>query len=96
MPEFKINFKFNLISMLCRMSKINVDVYNKNFNAHKLNQSLELSKDLSRKSSVDKYIIELISFLNNSENYFTTSSCSGRFIAFAQVIIFDDEFENWL
>lgn len=61
-----------------------IDVYEKNFDKHKKEQSLEHCVDLSRKSSVDVYIRELISYLNNCENYFTTSSCSGRFIAFSR------------
>ncbi|CAH1799728.1 unnamed protein product [Owenia fusiformis] len=34
--------------------------------------------DLSRKGSIDAPIVELIEKINSSENYFTTSSCSGR------------------
>jgi tRNA wybutosine-synthesizing protein 3 len=64
--------------------KMKLDVYEKNFDRHRLEQSLEHCIDLSRKSSVDAYIRELISLLNNLENYFTTSSCSGRFIAFSR------------
>jgi tRNA(Phe) wybutosine-synthesizing methylase Tyw3 len=54
----------------------NDSIYNKNFKIHKLKQINEF-KDLSRKSSVDEYIQELIDYINQTENYFTTSSCSG-------------------
>jgi hypothetical protein len=54
----------------------NDSIYNKNFKIHKLKQINEF-KDLSRKSSVDEYILELIDYINQTENYFTTSSCSG-------------------
>ena len=38
--------------------------------------------DLSRKGSVDSSIVELVEFINKQNNYFTTSSCSGRIILF--------------
>ena len=53
-------------------------LYDKNFKLHKLKQINEF-KDLSRKSSVDEYIKDLIDYINQTENYFTTSSCSGLF-----------------
>ncbi len=34
--------------------------------------------DKSKKSSVDKYIVNLIDKINKLDDYFTTSSCSGR------------------
>ncbi|XP_048844656.1 tRNA wybutosine-synthesizing protein 3 homolog [Brienomyrus brachyistius] len=34
--------------------------------------------DLSKKGSVDEDISDVVAFINDSENYFTTSSCSGR------------------
>ena len=34
--------------------------------------------DNSRKGSVDSRIIELVDFINQLEDFFTTSSCSGR------------------
>ncbi len=37
-------------------------------------------KDKSKKGSIDKPIIELINFLNGLNNYYTTSSCSGRIL----------------
>ncbi|XP_063076157.1 tRNA wybutosine-synthesizing protein 3 homolog [Engraulis encrasicolus] len=44
-------------------------------------KSLHLSRvDLSRKGSIDDDIYPVVSLLNNSPNYFTTSSCSGRVI----------------
>ncbi|XP_076976725.1 tRNA wybutosine-synthesizing protein 3 homolog isoform X2 [Tamandua tetradactyla] len=40
-----------------------------------------LSKaDLSRKGSVDEDVVELIQFLNARDQFFTTSSCSGRIL----------------
>lgn len=40
-----------------------------------------LSKvDLSRKGSLDEDIIELVQVLNRQEQFFTTSSCSGRIV----------------
>ncbi|KAL2085291.1 hypothetical protein ACEWY4_018611 [Coilia grayii] len=36
--------------------------------------------DFSRKGSIDEDIYPVVSLLNNSSNYFTTSSCSGRII----------------
>lgn len=34
--------------------------------------------DLSKKGSVDEDISDVVAFINDSDNYFTTSSCSGR------------------
>lgn len=39
------------------------------------------SVDLSRKGSIDDPIVDLVAFINEKPNYFTTSSCSGRIIA---------------
>ncbi|XP_027729831.1 tRNA wybutosine-synthesizing protein 3 homolog isoform X2 [Vombatus ursinus] len=40
-----------------------------------------LSKaDLSRKGSVDEDVVELVRLLNGREQFFTTSSCSGRIL----------------
>ncbi|KAK7490865.1 hypothetical protein BaRGS_00017921 [Batillaria attramentaria] len=36
--------------------------------------------DLSRKGSVDAAIVDLVEFLNDQPDFFTTSSCSGRII----------------
>ncbi|XP_036939415.1 tRNA wybutosine-synthesizing protein 3 homolog isoform X1 [Acanthopagrus latus] len=36
--------------------------------------------DLSKKASVDEHIEHVVSLLNSCEQYFTTSSCSGRII----------------
>lgn len=41
--------------------------------------------DLSRKGSVDVAISPLLEFLNGRECYYTTSSCSGRLVIFAEV-----------
>jgi tRNA wybutosine-synthesizing protein 3 len=39
-------------------------------------------EDLSRKHSIDDYIINLINRINNHNDYYTSSSCSGRTIVF--------------
>ena len=68
------------------MSAKNFDeVFQKNFDT--LKSQCEVLDDASRKSSIDFHIQDLIESINSSENYFTTSSCSGRFIAFSQVNI---------
>ena len=52
-------------------------------------KSLSLSKlDISRKGLFDDHILDLILYINKLENYFTTSSCSGR------IILFDDSSPN--
>lgn len=52
------------------------------FSKQKL-QSLS-STDLSRKGSIDEPIVDLITFINSQDSYFTTSSCSGRIAIVAQ------------
>ena len=42
-------------------------------------------KDLSRKGSIDEPILALVQYINKSEHYFTTSSCSGRILIFEQL-----------
>jgi tRNA(Phe) wybutosine-synthesizing methylase Tyw3 len=59
-------------------------IYEKNFD--KIRSQQALIEDASRKSSIDIHIKDLVDALNGSQNYFTTSSCSGRFLAYAQVI----------
>lgn len=41
--------------------------------------------DFSRKGSIDSKILDLSIFINNQNDFFTTSSCSGR------IILFDDK-----
>ena len=41
--------------------------------------------DLSKKGSIDTPIVDLINLINSSDNYYTTSSCSGRAIIVTQV-----------
>ena len=41
--------------------------------------------DLSRKGSVDENIKSLVEFINAQPVYYTTSSCSGRVVVFAEV-----------
>ena len=62
-----------------------MDVSSKDFN---LQKKLCLEKlhtfDKSRKGSIDKPIVELIEYINSLENYYTTSSCSGRIYLFTE------------
>ncbi|XP_060063397.1 tRNA wybutosine-synthesizing protein 3 homolog [Ylistrum balloti] len=44
--------------------------------------------DLSRKGSIDEEIVPLVQHINNHDNFFTTSSCSGR------IIVFDDHIDE--
>ena len=41
--------------------------------------------DLSRKGSVDAAILPLVGYLNRLDCYYSTSSCSGRLVLFAEV-----------
>ena len=41
--------------------------------------------DLSKKGSIDDQIMDLIQYINAKDNYFTTSSCSGRISVFSEV-----------
>lgn len=41
--------------------------------------------DLSRKGSVDAAIAPLLVYINAQECYYSTSSCAGRLIVFAEV-----------
>ncbi|XP_028667038.1 tRNA wybutosine-synthesizing protein 3 homolog [Erpetoichthys calabaricus] len=51
------------------------------FNSFKQWKKQCLSKiDLSKKGTIDEIIVHLVSYLNESENFFSTSSCSGRII----------------
>lgn len=43
--------------------------------------------DLSKKGSIDDQIIDLVQYINAKENYFTTSSCSGRISVFSEVSV---------
>ncbi|XP_070532139.1 tRNA wybutosine-synthesizing protein 3 homolog [Ptychodera flava] len=40
--------------------------------------------DFSKKGSIDSYIVSLVGFINSQENYFTTSSCSGRVCVYSE------------
>jgi len=61
----------NILSSLC----------NVNFDSQK-EQSLS-AVDLSRKGSVDVPILDLVNWINNLADYYTTSSCSGRIVLFS-------------
>ena len=41
--------------------------------------------DLSRKGCVDEAIVSLVEYINARDQYYTTSSCSGRIIVFSEV-----------
>lgn len=43
------------------------------------------SADLSKKGSVDEFIVDLVSYINSQDDYVTTSSCSGRAILYTSV-----------
>ncbi len=58
--------------------------YSKHFDQIRIQQEYIPDEDASRKSSIDLHCLELVNSVNASPNYFTTSSCSGRFLAFAQ------------
>lgn len=44
--------------------------------------------DLSKKGSIDDQIIDLVQYINAHENFFTTSSCSGRISVFSEVSVY--------
>ncbi len=64
------------------------EIFEKNFDKIRSQQAYVEEEDASRKSSIDSRIVELVNAINKSDNYFTTSSCSGRFIAYAQVYFY--------
>lgn len=47
--------------------------------------------DLSKKGSIDDQIMDLVQYINAKDNYFTTSSCSGRISVFSEVGQFSEE-----
>jgi len=47
-----------------------------------------LSKlDLSKKGSIDEAITDIVVFINHFDQYFTTSSCSGRIYIYEEVVV---------
>ena len=40
--------------------------------------------DISKKGSVDAPIVHLVQYINDHDNYYTTSSCSGRILVFSE------------
>lgn len=54
------------------------------FDICKRNLILKLQKELdkSKKGSVDEPIVELVDYINQTKDFCTTSSCSGRFAIF--------------
>ncbi|KUJ98512.1 MAG: hypothetical protein XD43_1822 [Thermococcales archaeon 44_46] len=70
-------------------------LYEKNFELQKA-KALESLKEALEKGLVDKDIISLLEKVNSLENYFTTSSCSGR-ISVMQMPNFGDKLNAvWL
>lgn len=61
------------------------EIFEKNFDKIRSQQAYVEEEDASRKSCIDERIISLVNLINENTKYFTTSSCSGRFIAYAQV-----------
>jgi len=58
-------------------------------------KSTSLSKvDRSRKGSIDEPIVDLVHLINQHDQYFTTSSCSGRICVFEEVS--GDHFPHFL
>lgn len=57
---------------------------------------LEEKEDVSRKGSIDAPIIELVEYINKQEDYYTTSSCSGRIILFSENTQTGKEGTLWL
>jgi tRNA wybutosine-synthesizing protein 3 len=72
-------FLFNLVDRNCRSLK---DRMSKHFDQWKHDALSNDKEDLSRKHSIDDYIVELINRINNHSDYYTSSSCSGRTIVF--------------
>ncbi|WP_175059903.1 hypothetical protein [Thermococcus sp. 2319x1] len=64
-------------------------LYEKNFELQKV-KALESLEEALEKGLVDKDIISLLEKINSFENYFTTSSCSGR-IGVMQIPDFGDK-----
>ena len=48
-------------------------------------QRVEEHTDCSKKGSIDEEIVGLVDIVNNSRDYFTTSSCSGRLVCYVEV-----------
>jgi tRNA wybutosine-synthesizing protein 3 len=52
----------------------------KKFEQQKKAQIERIGRDKSSIGSIDKQIKELVGYINTKENYYTTSSCSGRIV----------------
>ena len=70
------------------------EIFAKHFDT--LRSQQDISKDASRKSSIDARIRDLVDAINESDDYFTTSSCSGRYLAFAQDEVFIKKNCEWI
>ena len=55
---------------------------------NKQKESCLSQADLSKKGSIDDQIIDLVQYINAHENFFTTSSCSGRISVFSEVSVY--------
>ena len=70
------------------------EIFAKHFDT--LRDQQDISKDASRKSSIDARIRDLVDSINESNDYFTTSSCSGRYLAFSQDEVFIKKNCEWI
>ncbi|KAJ7334508.1 tRNA methyltransferase tyw3 [Desmophyllum pertusum] len=52
--------------------------------------------DLSKKGSIDEQIMDLVQYINAKDNYFTTSSCSGRISVFSELADQKKKHCEWL
>ncbi|XP_075224993.1 tRNA wybutosine-synthesizing protein 3 homolog isoform X2 [Lycorma delicatula] len=61
---------------------MSMDLSEKDFKNQK--KQILAGVDVSRKGSIDEAIIDLVLIMNNSADFVTTSSCSGRVLLFCQ------------
>lgn len=73
--------KFPITSRLVMSNQQNVQGF-----IAKKKCTLEKSDDSSRKGNIDVSIKDLLEYINDLDDYFTTSSCSGRIIVVGKVI----------
>ncbi|XP_020630206.1 tRNA wybutosine-synthesizing protein 3 homolog [Orbicella faveolata] len=52
--------------------------------------------DLSKKGSIDDQIVDLVQYINAKDDYFTTSSCSGRISVFSELADQKKKHCEWL
>jgi len=82
-PHSTGNPQYRKKPCFCGTCVENETVVNDVFRKQKL---LCLSKiDLSKKGSIDEAVVDIVAFINNCDQYFTTSSCSGRIYIYEEV-----------